>query len=90
MKEQVLNNTKDIDTITYKTRQRTYLLGGNLFYGCKMYIEDISKPNSIYIVGETKMGLRNKVISRCRHYIRCNCFCASYILYVFIKFNMQE
>ena len=63
MKEQVLNNTKDIDTITYKTRQRTYLLGGNLFYGCKMYIEDISKPNSIYIVGETKMGLRNKVIS---------------------------
>ena len=63
MKEQVLNDTKDIDTITYKTRQRTYLLGGNLFYGCKMYMEDISKLNSIYIVGETKMGLRNKVIS---------------------------
>ena len=63
MKEQVLNDTKDIDTITYKTRQRTCLLGGNLFYGCKMYAEDISKPNSIYIVGETKMGLRNKVIS---------------------------
>ena len=32
MKEQILNDTKDIDTITdYKTRQRTYLLGGNLF-----------------------------------------------------------
>ena len=54
MKEQVLNDTKDIDTITYKTRQRTYLLGGNLFYGCKMYMEDISKPNSIYIEGENK------------------------------------
>ena len=64
MKEQILNDTKDTDTLTdYKTRQRTYLLGGNLFYGCKMYMEDISKPNSIYIVGETKMGLRNKVIS---------------------------
>ena len=64
MKEKILKDMKNITTITnYKTRQRTCLLGGNLFYGCKMYMEDISKPNSIYIVGETKMGLRNKVIS---------------------------
>ena len=55
MKEQVLNDTKDIGAITnYKTRQRTCLLGGNLFQGCKMYAEYISKPNSIYIEGENK------------------------------------
>ena len=55
MKEKILKDMKNITTITnYKTRQRTCLLGGNLFYGCKMYAEDISKPNSIYIEGENK------------------------------------
>lgn len=44
-------NNKIID---YKINQRTHLVGGNLLYGCKMYVEDISKPNYIYVMGEDK------------------------------------